>query len=100
MNPARSRPPNQRSLRRPPIAEASQIRRFIVVSRFFCLRIFVDVYVTPVYRGTTFTEKAKGNRGFIMDALWMIVTFVFVFAVLATVGFGFVRMFFLAGATR
>jgi hypothetical protein len=30
----------------------------------------------------------------------MLVTFAFVFAVLGTVGFGFLRMFFLAGAAR
>jgi hypothetical protein len=35
-----------------------------------------------------------------MDALWMLATFAFVFMVLATVGVGFVRMFFVAGATR
>ena len=35
-----------------------------------------------------------------MAALWMLVTFMFVFAVLGTVGLGFVRMFFLAGAAR
>jgi hypothetical protein len=35
-----------------------------------------------------------------MAALWMLVTFAFVIAVLCTVSFGFVRMFFLAGATR
>jgi hypothetical protein len=35
-----------------------------------------------------------------MEALWMLVTFAFVLTVLATVGFGFVRMFFVAGATR
>ena len=35
-----------------------------------------------------------------MAALWMLATFAFVFTVLATVGFGFVRMFFVAGAAR
>ena len=33
-----------------------------------------------------------------MAALWMLATFMFVALVLGTVGFGFVRMFFLAGA--
>jgi hypothetical protein len=37
---------------------------------------------------------------FIMAALWMLITFLFVFMVLGTVGFGFVRMFFVAGAAR
>ena len=34
----------------------------------------------------------------LMAALWMLATFMFVALVLGTVGFGFVRMFFLAGA--
>jgi len=48
----------------------------------------------------TATEKTKGNGSFIMAALWILATFAFVFTVLATVGFGFVRMFFVAGTAQ
>jgi hypothetical protein len=60
----------------------------------------LDVYPSAVYLDATATEKPKGNGVLIMEALWILATFAFVFTVLATVGFGFARMFFVAGAAR
>jgi hypothetical protein len=47
------------------------------------------------YGGSKGTRRKDRND---MAVLWILATFAFVALVLGTVGFGFVRMFFLAGA--
>src|SRR4029079_16155850 len=97
MNPARSRPPNHRSLRSPPIrpsipeaAPPPTHRRFLIKLR----EIFVDSF----YLLTTMRLVEPIERNRIMALLWMIATFAFVAAVLGTVAFGVGRMFFIAPA--
>jgi hypothetical protein len=57
--------------------------------------------VEILYLVSTMNQKEVIERtANLMAALWMLATFMFVALVLGTVGFGFVRMFFLAGAAR